>query len=630
MGRGGRCLLSLSRDSCLGSAGIHLRLRYAHESAGVRPFGVLRLLACICCSLCLLLLSADYALAELPTPSDVAIEAGKTLVAGILSEQQGTVEYKRDLVKRWFLNPSKQSKVPVRYNGRGAFYQSNSNDMTDTELVPGDLVQFREYFSEKSPTEQLKIWLNLFANVGGMSRDYDLLNYNDSSQTWNAGSINKYIEYAYWYDYFEGTTPSGGNDAPSVDGEYTLIPVTSWAPGPPSNLSGVTALAIPTNSYNAILSWQAQNAPSNPIQAMVAGATAALTCMTCNVDWYEHYEPMNRYYCKVYYSTESSTASYIHCYGSYTVSDGVVYLNQGTTTNSLNMNQTYQNMHYLVDGTQYIYYRNLNATGDGGGGGSDTPVWPVNPEPDVPSPPTTPDNVTYVVNEGDTVTHVTNNNTTTTVDLTPILEAIRTVNSNIISYGDAINADFDTLSNNIAGYFDTFTGYFGDWMDTISGQLQTWNEQFLIEIRNVESWLESIFYKAGGGNSPSEPDISVDDGSWWDWLSGILETLLGDLPSAVTELSGTFDGLHTLFPFSIPWDLAAMLALFVSEPVTPVFDIPMPYGYANGAALVASVHVDLSQWDGVMSAVRSVELVAFAAGLALKTRQLLSNVEVSQ
>lgn len=287
----------------------------------------------------------------------------------------------------------------------------------------------------------------------------------------------------------------------------------------------------------------------------------------------------------------------------------------------------------------------------GSGGGSDEPVYPTPPQPSTPTTPTppevtTPDPSTPPVDNPGTGTTVNNNtynvtNNTTTVDLQPILDALGVINDNV-----------KVISRNFADFSDYMQGWTGrmyrmvyDWLKALDGDLTAWARSLydmidgwfgrlsaLVadwdrllwqELRTANQWLEGIFYKLGSGSS-SEPDITYKPAGWWDWLGDILSGLLGDLPGAVSSLSGAFDGLHNLFPFSLPWDLAAMIALLVSEPVTPVFDLPVPYAVGG----TAMVHVDLSPWDGVMVAVRSVMLLLFALGLLLRTRELLKGTEV--
>ncbi len=66
-----------------------------------------------------------------------------------------------------------------------------------------------------------------------------------------------------------------------------------------------------------------------------------------------------------------------------------------------------------------------------------------------------------------------------------------------------------------------------------------------------------------------------------------------NLKSAVTEVA---DALQDVFPFSIPWDLMAILALFSAEAQAPVFDIPVNIPQLG---VEHNIHVDLSDFESV-------------------------------
>lgn len=582
----------------------------------------------------------------------------------MLSTQQSHKTLVNMLAGKWFTASSeKRAKVPLTYTGQGQSVTVPGS--LDAVYLSGDLREFADFFHNLSGQKQYEQWLYYFGNRGGSflgvfstdfayRKDY-LINSYTGDGVLPYGSDEESYQSMYWYDWFEGTPSSGGGTEGDIIAYSSPLPIpetiTMTCAGgcfinsnsgnyTLSNIAGSTYTVTVTN-YQALNDLAQQQGYTHYIVlARNYASSDNESQMTCETRLYVTKSQVqvsiddskSKTWHGITYTSKSFAAEMVGAGGwAYQRSttkfvsssaDGPVISNltmPGSTFNG-GSNATQTNLSDVYSGCAGLWTSNYMGSG---GGGSDTPVWPVYPEPDVPSQPTQPNNVTYVVNQGDTVTNVTNNTTTTTTDLTPILEAIRAVNSNIIAYGDALNADFDTLSGNVAGFFQMFTDYFGDWMQTISGQLQTWNEQFLDEIRIIENWLEGIFYKTGGGWS-SEPDVTSDSDGWWDWLNDLAAAFLGDLPDSISGLLTTFEGLRSLFPFSIPWDIAAMMALLVSQPVTPVVDIPFGYGANN----ITYVHVDLSAWDGVMAAVRSLELVIFAAGLALKTRSLLKNVEV--
>lgn len=100
-------------------------------------------------------------------------------------------------------------------------------------------------------------------------------------------------------------------------------------------------------------------------------------------------------------------------------------------------------------------------------------------------------------------------------------------------------------------------------------------------------------------------------------ITGLL-TMFGNVLGALKDAMGE---LSSVFPFSLPWDLAAIAALFAADPVTPVFDLTVPaFGQVSQPT---AIHVDLHDWDGVAAVVRSGELVLFATDLIMRTRDMM-------
>lgn len=103
----------------------------------------------------------------------------------------------------------------------------------------------------------------------------------------------------------------------------------------------------------------------------------------------------------------------------------------------------------------------------------------------------------------------------------------------------------------------------------------------------------------------SSPPIVDSDGNIWDFLdfvTGLGEKALDEAEKDVDDLVGTlldvFDSclelIKTRFPFSIPWDIVAIMAVLSAEPETPVFDIPLKlerYG------IDTSVRIDFSNFS---------------------------------
>lgn len=79
--------------------------------------------------------------------------------------------------------------------------------------------------------------------------------------------------------------------------------------------------------------------------------------------------------------------------------------------------------------------------------------------------------------------------------------------------------------------------------------------------------------------------------------------------------------LTKIFPFCLPWDIYRILAKFDAEPVTP--SITIDWGNILGSIGVDfETTLDLHDYDGVASVLRTMETVAFVVGLAVATKSI--------
>ena len=100
----------------------------------------------------------------------------------------------------------------------------------------------------------------------------------------------------------------------------------------------------------------------------------------------------------------------------------------------------------------------------------------------------------------------------------------------------------------------------------------------------------------------------------------INENLYPDAETTQNYLNNmTFD-LTGIFPFCIPFDVYNLLAKLDVQPVTPHVHLSFNIPVFNEPLVF---DLDFSQWNGVASVVRHMELFAFVIGLALITRHLL-------
>lgn len=261
-----------------------------------------------------------------------------------------------------------------------------------------------------------------------------------------------------------------------------------------------------------------------------------------------------------------------------------------------------------------------------GGIGDDEPSEPV--EPNYPTPPddepptiTPPDVPTTQPTGGSNTYYYTTNNNYTTgdVDLQPILDAIEEVNYNIGILNDNMEELSDFLFdaiNDIQGRLHDLHAMLDAWLEEFADFFSDYFDIFRKQLANMNRWLESIFYRIGRGGS-SQPDPYTEPFDFWKWLGKLIDDLVGQLPEGAASFAAALGQLTGRFPFSVPWDMAAMLGLLAHEPVTPEFSIWLP-AWSGGQFVGAGyeLQMDLSQWDGIAALARRCELLLFAFGLA--------------
>lgn len=109
----------------------------------------------------------------------------------------------------------------------------------------------------------------------------------------------------------------------------------------------------------------------------------------------------------------------------------------------------------------------------------------------------------------------------------------------------------------------------------------------------------------------------------------ITDTLTQDAPvedlvfdqTATDSLSDFTIDLTDFFPFCIPFDVVDMLKLLKSEREAPHFD--WTFTFAGTGIDPIELEIDLAPWENVATILRSMELLAFAFGLALGTKKLI-------
>ena len=347
------------------------------------------------------------------------------------------------------------------------------------------------------------------------------------------------------------------------------------------------------------------------------------------------------------------------------------YTGTGPVTNGTGMS-TYQTSYYMT------------GTGSGGGGGNNN--WPGpsdEPEPGPPDPPSEPtDPVGGPIDwpqpynptipapgpEPTPTTPVTNPTNTSPADYTPwlmaILSELRGIHTDtnawldaifegIVYYGAAICSHIDTASENVRSTLRFMTQWMDEQLDTSFYQLRhlLWECANYIadsldytfvgpdvnvpgyDDSSVLYWLKRIYYKLGYGNVNTRPvDPVGDHDNWWDWIVQLIKNLILDLgmmgADFLSDMGDVLSEVVQKFPFSIPWDIAAYLTAFSTQPVTPVIVITMPA--ISGFLPQTQFTIDLHPYDDAMATVRAVEVIVFTFWLMWKCPILLDMMDTAK
>lgn len=543
-----------------------------------------------------------------------------------------------DLAWRYYNSPNPDQLKPVRVS-------------PDAQGIARPLDDFATY------EQFMAYWSLNWGEVGvyGVT-PYELFT-QDGLSTWKVTDRDALEQYTAWYNYFEGVTTGGG--AEPVEGVYYVD--LTWAKFPKSASSN-------TQRTNNILVDVNYNSSSNTYSGGTSTQYYTNRRQTSySPIWPESFQvriksslidDTTSYDYLVIYGEGGVNSSAGYCYlyplpiGSYQIvsndSGDMITLSQSVDCYQLYYTQSRQPPNCYSDGiyfscANYIIARPnyacepgtyaLNSRlsqpaagtsgyygfvgGSSGGNDNPEPVIPPrdpspDPEVDEPSGPT--------ITIGDFVPTVNfdNDTTTTTADLEPLLKALRDINDNIMAYGDDIRDDIWEFQNLLRDMYDSWVDFFGDWMKTALDYLGGWLKQIKEELTYCHLYLQRIWYKIGDGQG-SRPDVTDDPdatGNWWD---SILQQLLSLLPQAVQDFVGALSSLSGVFPFSLPWDISAILALLSHEPVTPVLDLDMG---------VWDAHLDFRQWDATATVFRQACLLYFAMHLIGYTQKALEGLRV--
>ena len=280
-----------------------------------------------------------------------------------------------------------------------------------------------------------------------------------------------------------------------------------------------------------------------------------------------------------------------------------------------------------------------------------TPNPPSVPDPDPPVEPDPPTYPTQPITPYPSPPTVVEPTIPSTPDLTDILDAMANHCRHIRDAMHDEFADFDadfrtqigwlagcisdaieSLDGDIALCFEHLENYLYDLFHWLADQFDFSFGDY--DDSSVLHYLRMIYSRLGSGRIDTRPvDPVADPFGIGEWLKQLFDNFLLDLIAIgagdLADVIADFRDLVTKFPFSIPWDLAAMLALLVADPVTPVIQFPWHVMTANGLTST-QIRIDLSAWDSTMVPIRLMEKLAFCMLLASRSKDLLDFIRLGR
>lgn len=261
------------------------------------------------------------------------------------------------------------------------------------------------------------------------------------------------------------------------------------------------------------------------------------------------------------------------------------------------------------------------------------------PEPDPPANPTPYTPPTY--------TPIGVTAPTDTEDVIPwlraILDQLKAIQTDMANHcqhiQDAISQNADRIIETISsraewmadvldGMFETLTDNICDTLRWLARQMQ-FDQQEPYNDRTLLYWIRKIYARLGNQPmnpiNPAEPGGAEKGFDFWEWLIGMLSSLiggvLGDASDAVRTL---LEGIKDKFPFSIPWDLMGILALLDAPRQTPDLTVTIPA--INGWWEPIEFDLDLAPYDDVAAAMRAMAMIWWVAELIKRTNWMLDDV----
>lgn len=190
------------------------------------------------------------------------------------------------------------------------------------------------------------------------------------------------------------------------------------------------------------------------------------------------------------------------------------------------------------------------------------------------------------------------------------------------------NVSQDTINNIVNNYYPKDPDVDPDDPDSGSSSIKKILNDILDEIKESNKHLEKIIKQLRLNNFLTGVDTILDAlDLFYDVLNGELSDLASNIFSDNADQFNAVSGqLSKKFPFSLPYDLQAILYILVAEPVDPVFDIPFKAGSSfssSGYLIDETIHLDFTDFSQSVSVLHFFIKLYWIVALLLLTPKVI-------
>ena len=187
------------------------------------------------------------------------------------------------------------------------------------------------------------------------------------------------------------------------------------------------------------------------------------------------------------------------------------------------------------------------------------------------------------------------------------------------SGGGDVNVDIDLSSTNtllskilakVTQIFDKISETATGSVDAVNTKLQETLDGILDVLKSIRRWTiaDTVF---------DGLDALADIASL---LKDFLTAPAAAIGTAASSLGDAADMLTDRFPFSIPWDMAALVTLLSAEPQAPVFKLPI---VIESYGIEEYIEIDMSQYEYLSTIMRGMLSIIYAYGILSMTTKVI-------